>query len=224
MLMMCLPPMPPRSHLVDDFANRAAGSLVGQGWSNLDAGTDNATWTVSSDSASLSGKKLTIDKTTSDARRRLSFDIAGTPADVEVLVRFKLAQIPADDFDNTAQINVRANSTTGYYCDLFLNASAVGRHGLQRITGLTTAAVIDTGDFDFNTTDFTWCRFRVVGTSLKSKCWFYGDPEPAFENDASDANLASGAVALGTFYTDANWDVDFFSVALGGATAPFPAG
>jgi hypothetical protein len=221
MMMMSLPAMPPRSHLVDDFGNRADGSLVGQGWSSLGSAT-NISWTISADGAALSGKKLLVNKTSSDAIRRLSFDAAGSVSDVEVLARVKLLNLPATD-TNAAQINIRADSDDGYFANLG-DISGTEKSVIAEITGADTSDVLDSANFNYNTTDYVWCRIRMVGTTIQSKHWVYGTSEPAFANSATDASLASGVVALGSYYENNNHEVDYISVAVGGATAPFPAG
>jgi hypothetical protein len=221
MMMMSLPAMPPRSHLVDDFANRAAGSLVGNGWSNMDAST-NINWTVEADGTSLSGRRLLVDKTTSDAMRRLKFDIAETPDDVEVLA---LVKVLATDSDNSVgQINLRNNTpATGYYVDVSLDPGEV--HAIVRITSATTAVALDEDSFNFDTSNWFWVRFRAIGTSLSAKRWQLGTAEPAsFQLTATDANVASGAVAIGSYMASLNHQVAFFSVGLDGATAPGPQG
>lgn len=222
MMMMSLPAMPPRSHLVDDFGNRATGSLVGQGWSNVDAST-NINWTVETDSGSLSGKRLLIDKTTSNATRRLKFDAAGTPGSVEVLARIKVTGTSGDEA--IGQVNVRAVSGPGgYFSPLYVYVGS-DFHNVSRITGEGTTDLLDDGAFDFNTTDWFWCRFRAIGSSLSVKHWASGSTEPSsFQLTATDSNVTTGAVALGAYLSTINQYADFFSVALDGATAPGPAG
>lgn len=221
MMMMSLPAMPPRSHLVEDFGSRSLGSLVGQGWSHVD-NTTAINWTVEADGASLSGRRLLVDKTTSDAIRRISFDLAGSSANVDVLVRLKAVNAPSSG-ENICQVNVRAGTEAGYFLD-FGFAAGAENHGLWEITGLDTSAEIEKEAFNYDTSGWFWARIRANGTSIQGKHWADGDPEPAFSLSGTDATFASGKVALGSYFAGLNHQVDYFSVGLSGATAPGPAG
>lgn len=66
-------------------------------------------------------------------------------------------------------------------------------------------------------------RFRAVGPEIKLKYWEESDPEPdEWTLTADHTAIVTGWVGVGSFEADpALWD--FFSVATGGASAPWPA-
>lgn len=219
--------MPPRSHLVDDFANRSAGSLVGQGWTVLGASTA-VNFTVETEGTSLSGRRVLMDKTTSDLGRKIAFDAAGTPDDVEVLARVKMTETV--NFEN-GYVNVRASAVpdTTAFCYISGNGSgipAANRNKLwfDRIISGGSPATIGTAAFSHSVDVWYWMRVRANGTTFSAKIWEYGSAEPAFMISDTAAEPTSGAVAMGCFESDDNYVFDYFSVGLDGATAPFPAG
>lgn len=217
-MLAMMPPMPPRSHLVEDFSGRATGSLVGQGWSHLDAST-NVSFTVALSGASISGRRVDVDKTVSEETRRLSFGLAGSPADVEVLVR-----VLPDEFsaNSNTQVNVRATAAPGgYYAELIS-----GSQGILRITGENEATYIDDAAISLTADIWYWRRVRINGSNFMARTWQYGTSEPSSWQVSGTASggPASGAVGMGTYDDALDYAFDYFSVALDGATAPFPAG
>jgi hypothetical protein len=226
MMMMALPATPPRSDLVEDFSDRATGSLVGQGWSLMDGATA-VNFTVQADGTSISGRSVLIDKTTSDAMRRITIDRVGAVGSVEVLARIKFTETV--NFDN-GQVNIRANAAPS---GVFFNISGTGFSGtaednlkqLWRLTSATTAVLIDSEAFVHAVDTWYWVRLRGSSSTFSAKIWEDGSVEPAFQITGTDASApATGQVGMGSFESDDNFVFDYFSVALNGATAPFPQG
>lgn len=226
MLMMCLPPVPPRSHLVEDFSDRAAGSLIGQGWSHLDA-TTNVTWTVEADTGSLSGRRVVVDKTTSDGLRRVVLDRVGVVGDVEVLARVKFTE--EVNFEN-GQTYIRANSAPD---GIFANVTGTSVDGsefdnkliISELTGASSVDNLNAAAFTHAVDVWYWVRVRGISTAFSAKIWESGTSEPAFMVSDTEAGApATGSVGMGCFESGDNYVFDYFSVAVGGSTAPGPAG
>jgi hypothetical protein len=217
---MIAPAVQPRSHLVTDFREYSTGSnLDAQGWTETGDASGNMTWDIQDNNDSLSGRRLLADKTSSSSTRFITWDYVGTQGTVQILARLKIVE-----FANTTGFLVaRLTDNNNYYIclprDLATDVLEIGEE-----TGGTQSAVANTA-FTWNTTDWFWVRFQLNGTALKAKAWTYGDAEPGtWTVETTDNSHSTGKVGFATFNVTGNYLCDFFSVALNGATAPFPSG
>lgn len=222
-----IPVVGQRQRLATDFADFAAGTELSSQGFTYPWGASNFSAAPASSSDSLSGKRLVINKTTSDASRMAAWTAVGSVTDVEVLARVKSLNASGSDH-NWGQIDLRAGGTSGaedaYYAT-FQKASGLTYLGLVRIDGGSVFLIDDSAAFSWDTTNWFWLRMRAVGTAIKAKAWQSGSAEPAsWTVEATDSTFGSGVVGFGTYYSSIDSAVDWFSVALGGATAPGPSG
>lgn len=222
-----------RSPSVTDFGDAPVATMIGNGWTERSGGSANYTAVIEASSNSISGKRANLVKTSTSSYKMFSFDRMGTSfADVEVLALLHLIQDPGGTNETTGQVIVRADVAVDsfpadpYYIALPCEVSGVKKSQIGRGNGSGGGVAIGDVNKSWDTTNFWWLRFRVIGTSLKSKMWQYGTAEPTtWENDYTNSNVtAAGYIGLGVFYLDANYACLWFAVATGGNTAPAPGG
>jgi hypothetical protein len=221
-------PVQHRSQNATDFGEQTAGTnMAGNGWTAIGTGTLLTAQFVAS-TASISGKRAELVKTTSSNSRILGWDRIATVADVEVLALIRILQDPGGTDETIAQINVRADPSDAdpYYVCLPCEVSSVKKFEIGRGDGAGGGARLGNVNKSWAVNTNWWIRFRVIGNTQKGKMWAFQTPEPTtWENDFADSNVPSaGKVGLGMFYTDALYGVLWFSVATGGKTAPSPGG
>jgi hypothetical protein len=217
-----------KSPLTTDFSDYALGDADTQGWSRSSTSQFNATIVaVGSTGTPVSAKALKIDKTTADAARAITFDAVpiGT-TDVEILAHVLIATLPTGVGETVGMLLARYTNISNYYIALPRNASGGTTKKFEigkNVAGADT--VLDNATLAFDITEFWWLRFRIVGTSVKAKMWRHTASEPAaWTVTDTDSSHAAGKVGLGAFFAAYDYRCDFFSVALGGATAPGPGG
>lgn len=217
-----------RSPLVTDFSEYALGDAAPQGWALSSA--SNFTFTIAVAGATgtrLSNHAAVIDKTSSDASRFATMDAIpiGT-TDAEILAHVLIATVPVSNGETVGCLIGRYTNTTHYYIAL-----------PRKITGGSTkileigkeagsgATPLDHASIAFDNTEFWWIRFRMAGTALKAKMWRHDASEPAsWDVETTDSSNAAGKIGFATFYEAYNFRCDFFSVAIGGGSAPGPGG
>lgn len=116
-----------------------------------------------------------------------------------------------DDVDVVFRMRaVSTNSSWRFFHVRFSGPSssyAIGRGGSTSLRiyldGASIASVDD--GLTFNTTDYFWCRFQVIGTALKAKNWSGNlEDEPAsWLIDTTDSSRSgTGAIGFGSRGTD----------------------
>lgn len=222
-------PIAQQQRLVTDFRDFAAGTeLSSQGWT-YPWGTSSYSAAPVLSSDSLGGKRLVINKSSSDGTRLASWSAVGTVTDVEVLARMKCLTSSGTD-QNWGQIDIRtaggSGSEDGYFSTLS-KISGTSKVDMVRIDNgtLPTTLLDSESPFAWDTTNWWWVRLRVVGTAIKARVWQHGTAEPStWTMEDTDATYASGLVGLGAYWAAIDHAVDWFAVALGGGTAPGPSG
>ena len=179
------------------------------------------TWAVREKTGTLGGKCLEHTRTTT-ARRAYSWDVPGSAADAEILVRWRSTSSATDQIWLTLRGSGGAGSEGGY---VFRNTSRTSIR-LERYVG-GTATLLGTALTvpSIPTDTWHWIRFRVEGTAIKVKIWA-GDkmPEPAaWTIERTDATIAgAGRIAIGNAAATGTRDYDALAVGTNGDSAAFP--
>lgn len=213
----------------EDFSGYDTGSVLPYNWTHR---SNSATGGIQAEaiSGSVSGQELKI-TIASDGDRYVSFDPAGNTNNADVEVLASLYMVASDPADNTSHAGVfvrrtGANSAENAYYASFRTDGSFNRTIFsirKHVAGSSSNVSADTGvTWDINTR--YWVRLRAIGTSLKAKFWEDGSAEPSSWNvDTTDSDV-TGSGYVGLFAYDQNGDpaFDYFSVAVGGGTAPGP--
>ena len=148
-------------------------------------------------------------------RYAISWDVVGEPADVEVLDKFR-----AVDTGLLGRVHLRSSTTDGAENGYWLELES--REGGFRVGKYTNGGVTTLKRFGTAQQDtFFYRRFRAEGNQLKAKVWPASESEPeSWDVQLTDDDHSAGWVGLGTF-SPVVAETDVFSVAKGGATAPF---
>lgn len=221
-----IPGGPPRPSLVTDFSDYANAELSTQGWTYSDATLFSAVVQAAGATGHpVSSKRVKIDKTSGTGARFATLDSPAGLTNLELLVHILLSPEPTGANLTIGQIIARYTNTTHYYVALPRTTSgAVQVLEIGKEAG-SGAVSLDNTAVNFDDTEFWWIRFRIIGTSLQAKMWRHTASEPAsWQVSDTDSSNASGKVGLATFFAAFNYYCDFFSLALGGATAPGPSG
>lgn len=158
------------------------------------------------------------------ARRAISWDEAGTPADVEVLDKVRVpAFTDGVDLGYHARVHLRSSSRNGAEVGYWLELeSAANSFRLARYTETGMATLRRFGTPEENT--FFYRRFRAEGETLKAKAWPASEPEPdGWDAEVTDSTHTDGWVGVGSFDTG-TVQTDVVSVATGGESAPVVPG
>lgn len=198
-----------------DFSSLTAGTGTPDGFT-LRWDTTNQTWTVVEDATATGGKYLrqTI---SSAARHALSWDAAGTPAQVEILVRLRTSVAGA----NRSRSLIRGGGTSGTENAYFVQFSAAGTDDGVSLAKYSSGAAASLGDdltLDYSANTWYWIRIQANGTAIKAKYWAGSvDDEPAaWAYEVTDSALTSGWVGISGFGTGSNYDYDVLSVGTDG--------
>lgn len=204
-----------------DFSEYTTG-VQPSGWTVRWDGS-NTTWAVREKTGTFRGKCLEHSSTI-NGRRLISWDIIDTlpdRADAEILVRWR----PNNNENEQLRLHIRASGGTGtehgYFCALpspnpsILNLSRYVNGAASGMGSAVFAIVAGTR---------YWLRFRVVGDSIKVRAWVNGSAEPETWTVEATNGVITGAgwVGIGSYSGTSSRDIDYISVATGGATAPSP--
>lgn len=172
-----------------------------------------------SDTGVIGGKCLQV--TSSTSRYAASWDVVGTPRDVEVLAKVKGGINGSED---AWRIILR-----GGYNNNIIGYMAYGRHSYDEVrvgyyNDSTTFVEVGTVSVTLTHEVYYWVRFRIIGTSIKCKVWEAGTAEPSsWGLDATDSTISAGGWVMVGDYTSANYATfDWFAVAVNGAVTSVP--
>ena len=182
-------------------------------------------WSVVSGSGFDGGHALEYEHDGTDrTRRAISWDAVGTPADVEVLDKFRVpAFTDGVDLGYHARVHLRSASQNGTELGYWLEIDGVeGAFRLGKYSEDGMATMQRFGTPEENT--FFYRRFRAEGETVQAKVWPASEPEPAgWDVEVTDSDHTDGWVGLGSFDTG-TVQTDVFSVATGGESAPLVPG
>jgi hypothetical protein len=218
-------PPAPLTQFATDFSGLPTGQAPA-GWTPMWDRSTPDRFLVQSSTAAADGRVLQWDGTTLSgaARYGLAYDGFGSVADQEVFGRFRVASTGSG---NHGALVVRMSGTAvderGYRLSISGQNAVLSTYdngGYQQIASVP-----------FAWTAGTWInmRLRMTGMTLRGRVWLASQPEPAAWNVThSDThymldNYASGKPGLVTV-DRAVVEWDFWSAALGGATAPTTTG
>lgn len=213
-------------YFVTDFSEYTAAAQP-SGWtSRYGAG---ATMLVQSVAGSLSGKAARFTRT-SAVRTGFSWDKVPLSADLEILIRGRMIEA-AGTAEALTRVFGRGSGAAGsenHYTATALyhtSSSSLWRGAQHKLVAGTSTAISTQPDAqapNFTTNAWYWLRFRLSGTALMHRQWLDGQSEPgSWLTSITDSSLtAAGWVGLLTVEANPDCEVDFFSVALKGKTAP----
>lgn len=204
-----------------DFSEYAYGQLDDGDWTER-WNTGVTSWSVDVKDGALGGcvcSYATGGQT--NAYRLISWDditVDADRADVEILMKIR------QDIAGRREIFLIARAQSGnasyaYWCevdprnDVFAIWKRVDYTNTQISSTISTGAIA--GD------SHLWCRFRVVGTSLKAKLWEDGTTEPSsWDLEVTDSDIsAAGWVGFGGNNAGDTIPVACFAAATNGDTA-----
>lgn len=216
-------------YYVTDFSEYTVGALPGD-WTQRWALTG-YTAAVQSVAGSISGKALRFTKT-AVSRGLLSWDKIPPAADMEILIRARAIEAYSNNdifIRSACRASGAAGAENAYMDGLFgsttapLYAQQIAKYNAAAAANIGSALTGNSGDGNYTVNAWAWLRFRINGTSLQSAVWLDGSPEQTLNGVNTDSSIVGGGwVGLTVAAATANPDceVDFFSVALNGKTAP----
>jgi hypothetical protein len=214
-------------YYVTDFGEYSIGGLPGDWTSRYSA---NGTVSIASAAGSMSGKAMHFAKAGA-IKQLVSWNKVPIVPDMEILMRTRNTN-PGSLGNAPAYIAARASGTAGaanlYGAEPFEHSSSTTlyRANLNKWVGGTfTSNVIAPYNGpppNWVSGTWFWMRYRLSGNSHSIKVWLDGSSEPgSFGGTATDSSITTGGwtgLYCDTSLPDA--DIDFFSVALRGKTAP----
>lgn len=217
---------PRRGYYATDFGDVVTGNMIGNGWSAVTSSI-NISAAVAANANSISGKRATIGKITTDGYRLIAWDRLPDLAAVEMLVLMQILVIPGVDETN-GQLTARADPADGdpYYVCLPCKQVGTQKFEIGKGDGAGGGSRLGNVNKAYDSSNYWWIRFRLNGNSQKGKMWQFQTPEPTtWELDFADTQWGSaGRTGFGMYYAGTNYAVLWLSVAQGGNTAPSPGG
>lgn len=201
-------------------------------FSEYTAGQEPSDWThqwstaisYTAETGSGLGGKLLQQAHTAEGVGGLSWDDAGSAADVEILAKVRLHS-DTSTIDYGAGLHLRGSGASGsanaYHVSLDLGGQQVN---IGRNVAGSYASIVSSVAFTFTYDQWVWIRFRVNGTAIKVRWWLDGNSEPGTWNVETTNSDVTGAGTTGVYTYDGIDDqYDFFSVDNDGGTAPSPS-
>jgi hypothetical protein len=219
---------------VTDFRDGTVGAAP-VGWSKRWL-TTHYTGLVQTVAGSISGKALALATTTINQLGFFSWDRVPLAADVEILCRGRVLTNPLATIMLFNRPGGRASGGIGtesaYSALAFYHTSSATDWRIQTNKNVAGAASIIAGPADgpaplissVGPSVWIWTRFRINAGNLSRKSWQDGAAEPAFQAVTADASLTAGGW-VGEYMAESvtnTREIDFYSVAINGKTAPGP--
>ena len=198
-----------------NFAGYELGT-VPSNWTTEHASSD-ADWAATAEQSPAGSAVLRFDADGS-ARHALSYDQAGSVADVEALGLFRVSDLSQSP-TACGRLFVRGSGGSGNESGYFVNVRD-GAFGIWKYDGGSSARLMEWGQ----PADGQWyfARFRAAGEQLQARVWPADGDEPSeWDAAVSDSALASGWVGVGSYSEFAD-DWGYLSVGVGGESAPMP--
>lgn len=210
------PPPPMGSTWVETFTSGPAGAAPA-GWTATSVPAD-VTWTVRDDAAGVDGRVLRATPTAT-GRHILRLDaIPDSTVHQEAFIRFRMG----DGDDRGPGLALRHTMSGGVESAYvaYLRTST----GEIEIDRFAVGAWSFLASKPFASTPGAWYRMRfgALGSGLRVKVWPEGAPEPGgWTLQSNDTGLAQGSAGI-YVYEPNTVDIDGFSAASGGLSAPTP--
>lgn len=169
------------------------------------------------------GPKLLQQTQTSEGVTGLSWDDAGSSANVELLVKVRLHSDTAGiDYGGGAFIRGSggSGSATAYHISLDYGGQVfrIGRNISGSYSGLATSST-----FTFTYDQWVWYRFRVNGSSVQARAWLDGASEPGtWALDVTNYEITDAGLSGVYTYDGISDQYDWVGIGTNGDTAPGP--
>jgi len=162
------------------------------------------------------GKTLSHVKSTSTARRALSWDDPGSATDVEILALLSITRPTTERF----HVIMRGGGSGGTETGLAVGINyGIGLQFSQYSSGTLTNF---SSSFTIVAGQRMWVRARANGSNLRARLWMPGDAEPSTW-DIDETTTVTGSGWLGLFAFDFTGQpkyCDYFACDIAGGTAP----
>lgn len=171
-------------------------------------GTGDFTATVEANAGDIDfGTKWLKYETNADDRSVLTWDDLGNMSDVCVVAKIRAISTSVSGFRIYLRVGGTAADEDAYF--VYVGASIFR---IQKYKdGAPTA--LDSEDFSTFVNKEYWVKFQVIGTALKSKIWEADSVEPEdWILEATDSDIASGAVGIGAYDGTQDFSVDYIGV------------
>jgi len=213
-------------YYVTDFSEYTVGAAPPDWTSRQVAGDFSVA--VQSVAGSLSGKALRWTKTVA-TRHGLSWDKVPPSPDAEILVRTRMIEAGSN-----GQILMcpwvrgagGAGTETGYRftTGIITTSSLYYDQMFSFVSGTATSFTtqVSPAGGTLTTNAWYWIRARAIGNSFSVKAWLAVNSEPgSWDSTATNSAISAGGwVGLHDSSSNPDMEVDFYSVALNGKTAP----
>lgn len=186
--------------------------------------TANTTWAVRSKSSAGGGQCLEYTGTAS-AHHLLTWDAIDADANranTEILARVRVSSSSSEILRLLVRGSGAAGAENGYY---FAFNGPTQTYQFQKYVAGALTNLNSAVSFAPTANAWYYLRFRVNGTTLSAKLWVDGDSEPsAWTMTLTDSSIsAAGWVGVHNQDSTGTRDLDLFSVATNGDTAPLPS-
>lgn len=206
-----------------DFSGYATGAQPSD-WTTRWASVS-TDWRVETNAAATGGKSLNFKSGTDDNNASLlSWDAAGTPADVEIVMRYRYTGSVFDGLP--AAIVGRASGTGaakyGYFTihyDFF--GQLVGLAEYANANSYVSSQIHGSSSYASSANTWYWLRLRINGTSIQGRAWADSSSEPAtWTWSATDSTTSAGGWV--GVWTDggSSLQIDLIGVGTAGDAAP----
>jgi len=197
-------------HYWTDFSEYSLG-VKPSGWT-IDVG---GTYDVTAGVKTLGGKYVDNDGTLTPGI--LYPNNAPEVVDAEILVLVNVDNA-GSVFQGLVAIRWQVVGNKGYGLIRVITDSVA----MYYLDGSAAPDLINQGNQNMNTTAQYWVRFRLEGSTLKSKVWLKGSTEPGSwgTTDTDSTITTKGRCGL-CGYSERS-EIDYFSIATAGGTAKFP--
>lgn len=177
---------------------------------------------VTAEAGAFSGKKLYMTSITSTGTRRWARVPTGL-TDLEVMA---VSQLPSTDplpnVTSYCRTAIRMNAAgTVYYLLSWDKANARLKMEIGSLPS-SDAILAVAAHAGFSPGGIVAIRFQAIGTALKGKMWTYGDSEPGWQIETTDATIANGGAGYRKTRIEAQDAYWWYAVGVGGLTAPSP--
>jgi len=184
--------------------------------------------TLIADDQSISGRTVLVDQGGHGTFKALTWYRADAAngnvkiTDCELLAGVRFVDLPT----SAGGLGVcRVNGSSGYAGCFDSDGSPDSVNAIRINSGALDIVVGGTPqDLTLSAGPRFWVRFRINGTNIGVKGWQDGTAEPAAFSSGTDTTFGTGGRVGFQSMANRGYRLDWFSVALGDGTAPFPNG
>ena len=181
-------------------------------------GSDSATdsdFIVRDEAGATGGKYVELVDNNDFAVRFLTWALAGTFQDGEILIRSRNRQA----FNTNIQLAQARRDNASENTDSGVSAQQRAQNIVINEDGSDIGSVSDKA----GNNEWFWTRFSFQGTALKMRTWVSGAEPVLWDLEVTTTATLTGAVGFGAANSKRQFDIDVFSVGTGGDSAPSTA-